>query len=196
MKTLYQGISLNSLPTMGQLGLPRKAWSQQLESHLFVGRGSHAGEHLPWAHAHVRPLAHLCTCRSGQRTSVATARGHPGSSGHKGRSRASCQPAPLRTGPGPPESRRRWRARRPAAGSTPWPAGCPPSCRPGGTAPVPPARVHCPGSRAEAPTVPRQDVLEGCSMEQITDFLLRLQREMEGKKEIAIFSLNQVESHY
>lgn len=39
----------------------------------------------------------------------------------------------------------------------------------------------------------RQDILEGCSMEQITDFLLRLQTEMEGKKEKNIFILNQEE---
>lgn len=99
-----------------------------------------------------RGLPHLCICRSGWRTSVATVPDHPGFAGCKDHPRAWCRLAPPCTGPGPPESHRHWPAPHPVAGSTPWTASCPLSCRPGGTAPRLQAGFHSPGNRTEAPT--------------------------------------------
>lgn len=149
--TTATSASLSSLPLRNKLGVPVETQSVSCVSSLpseellsQLGPPSRA-----WSRPGLsRGLTHLCICRSGWRTSVATTLGHPGFAGHKDRSRAWCRLAPPCTGPGPPESHRRWLAPHPAAGSTPWTAGCPLSCRPGGTAP----RLHGQGNTAAAPT--------------------------------------------
>ena len=81
--------------------------------------------------------SHLCTNSSGWRTWGATVPGHPHFEGCRGHSRAECLLAHPDTVPCPAGTRRHCLALSPRPGSSVSSEGHPPSCRHGGTVPVP-----------------------------------------------------------